>query len=70
MRVTRRDQTVGQHGEKILESKIKKVVILSSSPILKNLFDKLISAVIQGEGNERSLLWSLNNDGTPDLFTG
>jgi hypothetical protein len=35
----------------------------------KDLLDKLISAVIQEEGNERSLEWSINNDGVLDLYT-
>jgi hypothetical protein len=36
---------------------------------IRDLLDKLISAVIQEEGNERSLEWSLNEDGGMDLFT-
>ena len=35
-----------------------------------NQLDKLMPAVIQEEGNERSLEWSLNDDGTLDLYTG
>jgi hypothetical protein len=31
--------------------------------------NKLIIAVIQEEGNERSLEWSLNDDGVLDLYT-
>jgi hypothetical protein len=36
--------------------------------MLKDQLDKLISAVIQEEGDERTLEWSLNDDGTLDLF--
>jgi hypothetical protein len=49
--------------------KMKKVVTLSSPPMPKGLLDKLISAVIQEEGNERSLECSLNDDGVLDLYT-
>ena len=35
-----------------------------------NQLNKLMPAVIQEEGNERSLEWSLNDDGTLDLYTG
>jgi hypothetical protein len=49
--------------------RMKKVVSLSSPPIPKDLLDKLISAVIQEEGHERCLEWSLNEDGVLDLFT-
>jgi len=35
----------------------------------KDQLDKLISAVIQEDGNERSLEWALNDDGSLDLFT-
>jgi hypothetical protein len=49
--------------------KMKKVLSLSSPPIPKDLLDKLISAVIQEEGRERSLEWVLNDDGSLDLFT-
>ena len=47
---------------------MKKVASFSSPPMPKDLLDKLISAVIQEEGRERSLEWSLNDDGTLDLF--
>jgi hypothetical protein len=33
------------------------------------IFDKLVSAVIQEEGKEQSLEWSLNEDGSLDLYT-
>jgi hypothetical protein len=36
----------------------------------KDLLDKLISAVIQEEGNERSLEWSINNDGSTRFIHG
>ena len=36
----------------------------STTPIPKDQFDILISAVIQEEGNEQLLEWSLNDDGT------
>jgi hypothetical protein len=35
----------------------------------KELLDKLVSAVIQEERNERMLEWSLNEDGSLDLHT-
>jgi hypothetical protein len=44
--------------------KMRKVITLSSPPIPKDQLDKLISAVIQEEGSERSLEWSLNGDGS------
>lgn len=34
----------------------------------KDLLDKLVSTVIQEQGDERSLEWLLNDDGTLDLF--
>ena len=48
--------------------KIRKVITFTSPPMPKELLDKLISAVIQEEGNEPSLEWSFNEDGTLDLF--
>jgi hypothetical protein len=36
----------------------------STTPIPKDQLDILISAVIQEEGNEQLLEWSLNDDGT------
>ena len=47
--------------------KMKKVVIFSSPPMPKDLLDKLIPAIIQEEGKERSLERSLNEDGSLDL---
>ena len=48
---------------------MKKVATFTSPPMPKDLLDKLISAVIQEEGNERALEWSLNEDGGLDLYT-
>jgi hypothetical protein len=48
---------------------MKKVATFSSPPMPKDLLDKLIFAVIQEEGNERALEWSLNEDGNLDLYT-
>jgi hypothetical protein len=48
---------------------MRKTVTFSFPPMPKDLLDKLISAVIQEEGRERSLEWSLNDDGSLDLFT-
>jgi hypothetical protein len=47
------------------EMNMKKVLTFTSPPMPKDQLDKLISAVIQ----ERSLEWSLNEDGTLDLYT-
>jgi hypothetical protein len=47
----------------------QKVTSFSSPPVPKDLLDKLISAVIPEEGDERSLEWSLNDDGVLDLCT-
>ena len=43
-------------------------VATNSPPMPKDLFDKLVSAVIQDEGNERMLEWSLNEDHSLDLY--
>jgi hypothetical protein len=42
---------------------MRKVVTL----IPKELLDKLTSAVVQDEGKEKMIEWSLNDDGTSDL---
>jgi hypothetical protein len=44
------------------------VVTFTSPPMPKDLLDRLIETVIQDEGNERSMEWLLNEDGTLDLF--
>jgi hypothetical protein len=49
-----------------MKMKMKKVVSMSSPPMPKEVLDKLISAVIQEDGNER---WSLNEDGSLDLHS-
>ena len=36
--------------------------------MLKDLLDRLISAVIQEEGQANYMEWSPNDDGTLDLF--
>ena len=66
----REEKEPGKQKEEGVNHKImnmKKVVTLFSPPIPKDQLDKLISAVIQEEGNELSLEWSLNDDGSLDL---
>jgi hypothetical protein len=47
---------------------MKKVVTLSSPPKPKDQLDKLISAVIQEEGESNYLEWSVNDKGELDLY--
>jgi hypothetical protein len=59
---------VNEKGESEITLEMKKVVTFSSPPLPKDQLDKLISALIQ-EGSKWSLEWSLNDDGTLDIFT-
>jgi hypothetical protein len=60
---------VNEQGESEITLEMKKVVTFSSPPLPKDQLDKLISALIQEEGSKWSLEWSLNDDGTLDIFT-
>jgi hypothetical protein len=60
---------VNEKGESEITLELKKVVTFSSPPLPKDQLDKLISALIQEEGSKWSLEWSLNDDGTLDIFT-
>jgi hypothetical protein len=60
---------VNEKGESEITLEMKKVVTFSSPPLPKDQLDKLISALIQEEGSKWSLEWSLNDDGTLDIFT-
>ena len=51
-----------------MDMDMKKILTLSSPPLPRSVLDKLIGVVIQDEGNERALEWSVNEeDGTLDL---
>jgi hypothetical protein len=60
---------VNEKEESEITLEIKKVVTFSSPPLPKDQLDKLISALIQEEGSKWSLEWTLNDDGTLDIFT-
>jgi hypothetical protein len=47
---------------------MKKVVTLSSPPLPKDQLDKLISAVIQEDGESNFLEWTVNEKGELDLY--
>ena len=49
---------------------MEKVLTLSSPALPKYQLDKLISIVIQEEGNERMIEWSLNDNGELDIYLG
>jgi hypothetical protein len=59
---------VNEKGESEITLEMKKVVTFSSPPLPKDQLDKLISALIQEEGSKWSLEWTLNDDGTLDIF--
>lgn len=42
---------------------MRKVITLSSPPLPKEQLYKLIEPVIQEEGNEKMIEWSVNDDG-------
>jgi hypothetical protein len=60
---------VYEKGESEITLEMKKVVTFSSPPLPKDQLDKLISALIQEERSKWSLEWTLNDDGTLDIFT-
>jgi hypothetical protein len=49
--------------------KMKKVLTFTSPPIPKDLLDKLISAVIQEDGETNYMEWSVNDKGELDLYS-
>ena len=55
-------------GSSNISIKMKEVTSIITPPMPKDLLDKLVSTVIQEQGDERSLEWLLNDDGTLDLF--
>jgi hypothetical protein len=46
----------------------KKVITFTSPPMPKDLLDKLITTVIQEEGQTNYVEWSVNKKGELDLY--